>query len=938
MLEVFTIGGGEYLVNVFNAVAAWTGGGGYRSLLRVVMVMGLIYTLLVVAFTLNWRAWFNWFLQATLMYGVLMVPTVDLRITDRLNPSLAPATVDNVPLGLGVLASFTSQVGDYLTRTSETVFVMPSELQYSSNGMIYGSRLFDATRNFQIRDAEFATNLDEHFRKCVFGDIMLYQKSLTSLANATNLWAAIGPGSAARAQPWVERSGSSTTSVIVTCRQAYGYLNTQWAQMIEDHSILWGKQLYPKLLNAAAAAKLKRDVPIVNAAFTGGSGSYSDNMRQNTAINAFLQARAGMAGGAGGTSIDSFAQTRADIQARNTYNSIAQQAMTWVPILHIVLTVVFFAMFPVVFPLFLIPQTGVQTLKGYVTGFFYLAAWGPIYVVLHMICMNRGQAAARGIAEGGITLASFDGIGAVNAETATIAGFMLMSVPFLAAGMARGAMSIAGHSMSMLAPVQNAAEQAANEQTTGNYSYGNVNWSNQTSNMRQSDQWSTAPSFSTGAAGFTIRQDNGATSSTYGDGHWVDDASGAISKYAFTPTSTEGLQANLTRAASQLERQADSVEQSVSQGIIVTNTNRSSQSNSYTSASGFSSGSGMRGGTNIGQSLRTSDSMYNGDESRSGIGWQNSQNLGVGTGLSQADVVSGRIGAEFSGLGLGKIAGKGGAKGGSTGGGPISSGGSWNRNLSINDDLNNRLGMEFRADNGYSGSEGTRHDQAYSLDASQNDGTYFDSGIFNRSESSSTTTNGQESALTEQAQATNQARRMREQAQEYRREAAVLKSNGLQLSENLSNELGEFYRSARAELPAGVDAPELWATHMTLEQRALRDQIIGRWMESKREAIKDRVDDLIHGPDLVDVKGPSIENADDVRALYRPIGVGGAASTPARGDPDRARQVIADGAAEIFDKQEHASRVQVWRDSKAKAIGSAVRQGIDGKFSGRSDD
>ena len=26
-LEVFTIGGGEYIVNVFNAVAAWTGGG-----------------------------------------------------------------------------------------------------------------------------------------------------------------------------------------------------------------------------------------------------------------------------------------------------------------------------------------------------------------------------------------------------------------------------------------------------------------------------------------------------------------------------------------------------------------------------------------------------------------------------------------------------------------------------------------------------------------------------------------------------------------------------------------------------------------------------------------------------------------------------------------------------------------------------------------------
>ncbi|MCP6177647.1 conjugal transfer protein TraG N-terminal domain-containing protein, partial [Klebsiella pneumoniae] len=90
-------------------------------------------------------------------------------------------------------------------------------------------------------------------------------------------------------------------------------------------------------------------------------------MRQNTAINAFMQARDGMAGGPGAASIDTFATTRADIQARNTYNSIAQQAMSWVPILNIVLTVVFYAMFPVIFPLFLMPQTGVGALKGYLT-------------------------------------------------------------------------------------------------------------------------------------------------------------------------------------------------------------------------------------------------------------------------------------------------------------------------------------------------------------------------------------------------------------------------------------------------------------------------------------------------------------------------------------------------------------------------------------------
>src|SRR3546814_20641466 len=83
MLEVFTVGGGEYLVNTFNAVAAWSGGGGYKSLIRVVMVRVLIFSQLVVTFTRNYRVRLNWFLPATAIYLRLMVPTVDIKVDGR---------------------------------------------------------------------------------------------------------------------------------------------------------------------------------------------------------------------------------------------------------------------------------------------------------------------------------------------------------------------------------------------------------------------------------------------------------------------------------------------------------------------------------------------------------------------------------------------------------------------------------------------------------------------------------------------------------------------------------------------------------------------------------------------------------------------------------------------------------------------------------------
>ncbi|MGK2952499.1 MAG: conjugal transfer protein TraG N-terminal domain-containing protein, partial [Thiobacillus sp.] len=169
----------------------------------------------------------------------------------------------------------------------------------------------------------------------------------------------------------------------------------------------------------------------------------------------------------------------------------------------------FYAMVPVIFPLFLLPKSGVGALRGYLTGFFYLAAWGPLYVVLHMILMSKGLSAGLAVANGGATLGNFAGIGAINDETATLAGYMIATIPFLAAGMARGAMAISSHATSFLAPSQNAAEAAALEATTGNYAYGNASLGNSTINTQSRDQWSTQPSFSSGAPAFAFRQSNG---------------------------------------------------------------------------------------------------------------------------------------------------------------------------------------------------------------------------------------------------------------------------------------------------------------------------------------------------------------------------------------------------------------------------------------------
>lgn len=585
MLEVFTIGGGEYIVNVLNAVAAWCGGGGFRSMLQVTLVMGFAYVLMVVAFTMDWRVWFRWFCSATLMYMCMIVPTTSVKVTDRVNPSLAPAVVANVPIGLAAIAAFTSQIGDWMTRTAETVFVMPADLQLSTNGFIYGARLYDKTRDYVFNDPRVRANVEEYYKQCLFYDFMLGFKNIKTVADSPDLWDAVGPGSPARGMKYFK---TDLSTEIKTCQAGYTQLGLDIAGAADDGLNTEAHKAFPKMAQAAARAKLEADIPSISGAFHGTGQSAVTLFKQRALIETFMEARANLGDGDG----DTFAVMRADEQARNTYVSISQQAMTWVPLLNIVLTVVFYAMFPVIFPLFLMPTTGVAAMKGYVTGFFYLAAWGPLYAVLHMFIMGRAMASMAATSDVGVTMASMSGIDAVNADTSTIAGFLLMSVPFIAAGMAKGAMGVAGNATSMLAPAQSAAEAAAVERTTGNYAYGNVSYQNMTANTVQRDQWNTASNYTAGASGFHARNNEGGTAHSYADGvggYTVYDTGGAVSQLPWTFHIGQSATLEMRQAASRHREIAQQIGETLDRGYTTTERRFSGSESGHATSNGTDS-------------------------------------------------------------------------------------------------------------------------------------------------------------------------------------------------------------------------------------------------------------------------------------------------------------------------------------------------------------
>lgn len=832
MMEIFTIGGGEYLVNIFNAVSAWTGGGGFRALLRVVMVIGLIYTLLIVAFSLDWRAWFNWFLGATLIYGALVVPVTSVRITDRLNPSLAPATVANVPIGLAMIASVSSQAGDWLTRTAETVFVMPGALQMSTNGMIYGARLWDRTRDFQIRDPRISANLGEYFKQCLFYDILLGHTSFDTIANSNNILDDMGPGSPARGMKFLPASGPP---IIVTCQNAYSELQTGITAYTELGLQQEGRKLFPGLTPALARAKLVSDLPVIANQFHGSSQTAQQVFQQRSLVNAFLEARANL-GAADG---DTFAMLRAEEQARNTYSSIAQQAMTWVPLLNIVLTVVFYAMFPVIFPLFLMPRTGTMALKGYFTGFFYLAAWGPLYVVLHMFIMDRASDALNATAPGGITMAGMAGIDAVNADTATIAGFLMMSIPFLAGGMAKGAMAVSSQATSMLAPAQAAAEAAAVERTTGNYSYGNESFMNLSSFNRQSEQWNAAPSFTGGAPVMSTVNANGTTTKTMTDGASVFDTSPGMSRLAFGASLSQFANAERQQTLSELETARNTLSEERSRAVAFLDRASTRQTSGVRNSSGSESSSGYRSGENLqrfdNQSLDARDTVSESDRVTRSRGDQQTNIDRLETSQSGSVGLSGSVAGTRGGDGGPGSKGSVGANGGVQAG--ISGSRQRTDVVSRGNDRNETQGFESStSDNRSNGSNVT-----------QDSGSYAQSGSFSRSEGYSENAYSRERALEEIRRIDQRIAQIDELATSLTDSTSTREGFGASLTFDMSQIVASRYQEKAAEL--GITAPSLARTDYSPQEQAVYELVA-------REIISDYYDQRV-APfnDLIPEKG-----------------------------------------------------------------------------------
>ena len=547
MYELFTLGGGTYLVDLLNAVAAITSGGAYITLAQIAGMAGLAWVLFRTAFGGSWKDNAKWVLLFAAVWGAMIVPKATVRVVDRLDPTLAPAVVANVPIGLALFASLTSQVGDGLTRLTEQAFALPNDLVYQRHGLIFGARLAAKATRLEITDSVFARNVRNYARQCVFHALLLGHVTADDLRESTDLWrlvTATGTPSAgaspARMFEFATRGAAGAGGAatmdrqVVTCRDGAGRLNALWNAEIQRAGTIFGRRIFPDArTDALARAELLAALPASHTFLIGAARSAAEIMRQQMVLNAVHDAGEQWAAEAGNAAaLRAYTEARAEAQTVSAYRAIGRQAETWVPLLRIVFECLYIGAFPMAVLLMLTPA-GTAIFRSYVTGLVWLQSWGPLYAVLHRISMGeaaeRMQAAAL-MPDGdiGISLVAQAGIRAVASDVAVMSGYLSMSVPFLAAALAYGLSKATVLATSVLAVGQDAASSAAHEGTTGNLSLANTGYDTHRFATLEGRQIRTSAHVDTDR--YTGYAPMGAAMTVTGDGTVVADAGAATSR------------------------------------------------------------------------------------------------------------------------------------------------------------------------------------------------------------------------------------------------------------------------------------------------------------------------------------------------------------------------------------------------------------------------
>lgn len=527
VIEVYTIAGGGWFQDVFNGVAMFFNSSASDYLLAMATAISVLVAALAYVKSKDLLELAKWAAVYVAVISVLVGIEKDVQVIDLSEPA-AIYQIDNVPAGIAVPASLLTRVGAGMTQVYDTIFARPDSLTYSKTGMMFGAALAVGSTNFMFTEPEAQRIFTDYVKNCVVADIQLNKKYTMG-----DLMRTSDPYTLIFSNPSPLRGLYDTDRNFMTCEAAAAWLKNNSGDLNGRDTGSYMKQASSWLHgftnqvfggNTGNTAIFTEMLSDSYNWFHNTSASSTEIIRRNVVMNGIRHGLNSYAVDSGNTAgMLNISSEMSLAKMRMSQSTSASIATHTLPIMHTVLLGMTIALFPVLVVLMVVSALSWQVLKGYIYTIAYLQMWPILFAILNH-AMNFYLKDKLGGTP--VVLSTMDQVQNTYSDIGTTAGWLAISIPFIAWGMVKGlgqVMSQAGNYLGQT--LQGAATQSSSSTVDGTYAFNNM----QTDNV-QGSKWDT--NYSRRDGHISEQLDNGSVLTRTRDGGTVMNTAEATSKLA----------------------------------------------------------------------------------------------------------------------------------------------------------------------------------------------------------------------------------------------------------------------------------------------------------------------------------------------------------------------------------------------------------------------
>lgn len=542
MITIHVLAAGDLFQHVLNAITAFMRQNSFYGLLRITALIGIIMAAVGFLKTRNPLSFAQWFVAYVLFTNLVLLPKTTVLIDDI--SSQTPKLVDNVPAVFALTASLITTIGYGLAQSYDALLSMPDDLQYTKTGSLFGARLITASHDFRIVNPGLREDMHNYFRSCVVGDIRLNHKySVSDLANTANIWQLISQ----HASPlrMVAVNGKLVTCLEASHADGAYSLRHKLAAEIKQAYTFFGINLFGKPTRTTYEQLFSTHLTSAFAYYQGLTDTASNIFLQNMMINAineginhyqaFTDATAG---------IVSHQFSKSQTQHRWAWEIAGVKALWFLPLLHTLLTILLFGVFPIIIVLATIPG-GTKIIYSYLQFFLSLQFWPVLFAILNSALTLYGS--HKSCEYGAFTMVNIDKIDELHNDISGVAGYMMMLIPFLANGlMSNLGAAFNNLATSMTSHVQGSTMAVASEAANASFAIGQTSFYNTSANNFSANKHDSNWSHLHGM--HTEQLSSGVLKTITGSGDTVFDVNPGMTKSALSIVDAKAMSASLTTA------------------------------------------------------------------------------------------------------------------------------------------------------------------------------------------------------------------------------------------------------------------------------------------------------------------------------------------------------------------------------------------------------